>query len=209
MTTKLFLSGTLVFAASVASPAALAGEVRIGVFKHDVEIAGLGGVREKEASEAIELEYRFDSPDIFEAIWSPKPYVYASGNLSGNTNHAGAGLAWQKGFTENFYGEFTFGLAVHDGEERVPDPIDSEADLGEGATDEEIRAEIARRFELKDNTIEFGSRALFRSQLAVGYQLNDKWSTELVYEHLSNGEIIGGPENEGLDNVGLRLAYKY
>jgi len=191
------------------APAAHAGEVRLGVFNHDVEIAGIGGDKGKETGAAIALEYRFESPSIFESIWSPKPYVYVSGNLDGNTSHAGAGLAWQKSFSDDWYGQFAFGLSGHNGEERVPNPADAGANLGSDAASADVEAEIIRRFELKRNTIEFGSIALFRIQLAMGYDWTDAVATELVYEHLSNGRIIGGPENEGLDNIGLRIAYKY
>lgn len=190
------------------TPDAQAGEARFGIMQHDVDVAGIGGVREKESSQGILLEYRFDSPEFLKPIWAPKPYIGGSINLSGNTSHGGAGLAWQKSFTDKFYGEFAFGLSVHNGEERVPNPADAATDLP-GATAAEIQAEITRRFERKRDTIEFGSSVLFRNQLAVGYAVSDTWSTELVYEHLSNGTIIGGPENEGLDSLGLRVAYKY
>ena len=205
---KLLTGAAFLAASMTAMPIAQAGEVSIGVFAHDVEISGIGGAKGKEKGQAIALEYRFDSPDIFEAIWSPKPYVYATGNLNGNTSHAGAGLAWQKGFSEAWYGEFAFGLSGHNGEERVPNPADTVTDRPD-LSGTALQDEIARRRARKDDTIEFGSTLLFRIQLALGYQLSDEWATELVYEHLSNGRIIGGPENEGVDNIGLRLAYKY
>ena len=201
-------SATLLLVGFAQAPNAYAGEWRVGFMKHDVEIAGLGGVREKEASEAIELEFLFDSPDMLERIWSPKPYVYASGNLGGNTSHAGAGLAWRKGFWDYYYGEFAFGLSVHDGEKRVANPADAVTDRPD-LMGQDLLDEIQRRFDRKNDTIEFGSAALFRTQFAIGYEWTDNWATEVVYEHLSNGRIIGGPENEGLDNVGLRVAYRY
>lgn len=203
MTYKRLLYAALFAASFTFIPVAQAGEFRLGVFNHDVKIPGIGGAGGKETGTAIELDLRFDSPGILEAIWSPKPYVYVSGNLDGNTSHAGVGVAWQKSFPDRFYGEFAFGVSGHNGEERVPNPADVTGDGPEAA------AEINRRFTRKRNTIEFGSRALFRTQIAIGYDVTDSVATEIVYEHLSNGRIIGGPENEGLDNVGLRLAYKY
>lgn len=189
-------------------PSAQAGDVRLGIFNHDIGVDGIDGAQNKETGEAIALEYRFDSPDMLAVIGSPKPYVYVSANLNGNTSHAGAGLAWQKQFFDQWYGGLAFGLSGHNGEVRVPNPIDAEADRPD-LTGDALAAEINRRFALKRNTIEFGSTALFRTQFSVGYNLTDSWAAELVYEHLSNGRIIGGPENEGLDNVGLRIAYKY
>ena len=209
MTNRFFLWAAMVVASMAGTPAAYAGEFRLGVFNHDVEIAGIGGSKGKEAGAAIALDLRVESPTIFEAIWSPKPYVYVSGNLDGNTSHAGAGLAWQKGFLDYWYGEFAFGISGHNGEERVANPADAQADLGADADPADVEAEISRRFARKNQTIEFGSTLLFRMQLAVGYDWTDSVATELVYEHLSNGTLIGGPENEGLDNIGLRVAFKY
>ncbi|MEE9347053.1 MAG: acyloxyacyl hydrolase [Robiginitomaculum sp.] len=203
---KLTLSLVLATASfCAASMTAQAGELRFGVMQHDVEIAGLGGVREKESSQALVLDYRFDELDIF---WSPKPYVGGSLNLAGKTSHYGAGLAWTKGFSDNFYGDFSFGLAGHTGSVRVLNPIDTHEDLA-GQPVDVIIAEINRRFAVKKDTIEFGSEILFRSQFAVGYTLSDDWAAEFVYEHLSHGQILGGPENEGLDSAGLRLARKF
>lgn len=206
---KLFgLSAAILLSGYVTTPIAYAGEWRVGFIKHDVDIPGLGGAREKESSEAIALEFLFDSPEMLERVWAPKPYVYVSGNLGESTSHAGAGLAWRKGFWDYYYGEFAFGLSVHDGEERVDNPADAATDRPD-LMGQDLLDEIQRRFDRKNDTIEFGSTALFRVQFAIGYEWTDNWATEVVYEHLSNGRIIGGPENEGLDNVGLRIAYRY
>lgn len=209
MTKSLILSACAAVLTGLAfTPASNADEFRVGVMAHDVEIAGLGGVREKERSEAITAEYIWDTPQWLDWAWGAKPYVYGSGNLAGNTSHAGAGVNWRGNFLESFYAEWGFGLSVHNGEIRVPNPADAIVDLA-GSSNAEIRAEIERRFARKRDTIEFGSRALFRNQFVIGYELSDDWAAEIVYEHLSNGRVIGGPENEGLDNVGLRVARRF
>ena len=74
-----------------------------------------------------------------------------------------------------------------------------------GLSDEER----ARRTELYYTRIDFGSHVLFEPELALGYDLNDSWSTELSYTHLSNGQIFHQGKNQGLDDVGVRLVYKF
>ena len=69
--------------------------------------------------------------------------------------------------------------------------------------------ERARRTELYYTRIDFGSKVLFEPELALGYDINDKWSTELSYTHLSNGQIFHQGKNQGLDDVGVRLVYKF
>ena len=95
------------------------------------------------------------------------------------------------------YGELAFGLVLHDGAIRTPDPLLS--------TDP---VEAALRRERKFNEIEFGSDVLFRTQFAIGYRFDAKWAGEFVLEHLSHGQIFGGPENEGSNNIGFRIARK-
>jgi lipid A 3-O-deacylase len=31
----------------------------------------------------------------------------------------------------------------------------------------------------------------------------------LIYEHLSHGQILGNGRNQGLDTLGLRVAYRF
>ncbi|WP_017931710.1 acyloxyacyl hydrolase [Robiginitomaculum antarcticum] len=191
-------AAALVLTPALAVPTASAGDARIGVMLHDVQIFGLGGARGKEKSESISLEYVFDQPQWLDWAWGARPYVGGSVNLSGNTSHGGAGVLWRKGFFDSFYGEASFGLVVHDGTIRVPNPAD--------ATTAE---EVAIRQQRKRTEIEFGSRALFRTQFAVGYAWTEEFSTEFTVEHLSNGKILGNDENEGVDSYGIRFNRRF
>ena len=130
----------------------------------------------------------------------PKPYVGGSINFSiaGDTSYGGAGLLWQTSQKQKFFGEFAFGLVAHNGTLEVPLPAS-------GETPEEGDAYDVRNFQ----EIEFGSRILFRSQFAIGYRLSDKWSTQLVYEHLSHGKLLSSGSNEGLDAIGIRFGRKF
>ena len=46
-------------------------------------------------------------------------------------------------------------------------------------------------------------------ELAFGYHINDKWRAELSYVHLSNGQILHQGKNQGMDDIGLRLGYRF
>ena len=69
--------------------------------------------------------------------------------------------------------------------------------------------EIAARFVRKCSEIEFGSNVFFRSEFAHGYRFTGEWASAFVFEHFSHGQILGGPENEGSNNVGLRVARRF
>lgn len=193
------LSGSL---AGIFAQTAYADEVRVGLMVHDAEVFEdliFGGVHGKEQSISVSGDYVWDSPDWLSWALDARPYVGGTVNLESNTSHGGAGLLWQFGLGEsNFYFESGFGLVVHSGAVRVPNPIDA-------TTPEEVAARFAR----KRSEIEFGSSVLFRSEFALGYRLSEKWAGEFVFEHLSHGQILGGPENEGSNNVGFRASKKF
>lgn len=200
----LFLHTGFVLALTIGySHTAFAGDVRLGLMAHDVDLPGIGGAKGKEAGSAVTAEYIFDA----DWVWGARPYVYVSGNLDGNTSHGGFGVNLRHNFENKIYLEWGGGLSYHTGEIRVPNPADVDPD--DYATGAEAAAEIERRFELKHTNIEFGSDVLLRNQIVVGYQFTSELGVELAYEHLSNGRIIGGPENEGIDNVGARVTRKF
>ncbi|NNE58149.1 MAG: hypothetical protein HKN36_08585 [Hellea sp.] len=177
---------------------AQADEVRVGLMAQDIKISGIGGVKGKEEGIALTLEYVADSPEFLEWALKPKPYAGGTINLSGDTSYGGAGMLWRTSENGKFYGELAFGLVIHDGELELPSPGD--------ATTPEQALEFDR---LNRENIEFGSRALFRTQFAAGFRLSDDWSAELVYEHLSHGKILSNGSNEGLDSVGVRIGKRF
>ncbi len=183
-----------------------ADEIRIGVMAHgvDVPLSDVNGGKEDGVS--ITGEYIFDTPNWPRWTLGARPYIYGSVNLAGNTSHGGAGLNWRRSLGGRFYAEIGGGFSVHNGTIRIDFP--SSAALLALTTEERI-ALITPLYARRDNEIEFGSRVQFRAQGAVGYNLNDQWSAEFAYEHLSNGQILGGPQNDGLDSLGIRLARKF
>ena len=180
-----------------------ADEIRIGIMAHgvDVPLSDVNGSKEDGVS--ITGEYIFDTPNWTKWTLGARPYIYGSVNLAGNTSHGGVGLNWRRSFWDRFYAEIGGGFSVHDGTKRITLP--SQAELL-NLTFEQRTALLALIFARRNNEIQFGSRVQFRAQGAIGYKLGDQWSAEFAYEHLSNGQILGGPENDGLDSLGLRLA---
>jgi len=58
-----------------------------------------------------------------------------------------------------------------------------------------------------DDRKSFGSSLLFRVGGAIGYRLTSNWNVSLQYEHMSNAYI--SDPNEGMDNLGVRLGYRF
>ncbi|MBL4853785.1 MAG: acyloxyacyl hydrolase [Robiginitomaculum sp.] len=185
---------------------AFADEIRVGVMAHGVDVppSGVRGGREDGVS--LTGEYIFDTPNWPKWTLGARPYIYGSINLAGDTSHAGVGLNWRQSLGDKFYAEIGGGFSVHNGTNRIDFP--SEAVL-RAMTNEQRIALLAPLFERRRNEIQFGSRVQFRGQGAGGYRISDQWSAEFVYEHLSNGQILGGPQNDGLDSLGIRLARKF
>ena len=169
-------------------------EVRFGISNFDEDIINLGisAVNGRESSVAINAEIIFEEPEFLKWALTPQPYINATLNLEGETSYGGAGLMWRQSFNDKLYGDFSFGLAIHDGTNRVD-------------SDDLSFLEILER---ADEEISFGSRILFRQQLTLGYRVTDDWSAEIFGEHLSNGQILGSV-NEGVDVLGVKAAKRF
>lgn len=169
-------------------------EVRIGVTEFDERTLdlGLSAQGATENSAGINGEILFAEPEMLKWAFSPQPYIGGTLNLGGKTSFGGAGLLWRQSFGEKFYGDFAFGVVAHTGTTRA------ERKSGESLRD------FFRRL---DKEISFGSRLLFREQIALGYNVDDTWSTEVYFEHLSNAGFAS--PNEGVDNLGFRAVRKF
>jgi lipid A 3-O-deacylase len=161
-------------------------EIRLGVLDHDVYNRTETGVQ-------ITGQVLFDSPELFEIIWSPRPYLYGSFNSDGWTNLGAAGLAWTGNFTDRFSAELGFGIAYHDGARDI-----SDLDPGDPV-----------RIRLAETRALLGSRFLFHTQIGFDYALTRNVAAGVVYEHFSNGQILGQGRNQGLDEIGVRLSYRF
>jgi len=185
-------SGMLVSAAALAlcaaQPAQGAGldEIRIGAVAHDL-------TEHTEDGPQITIEALFASPDFLEWAWSPKPYLYGSFNTQGYTNLGAAGLAWQAEPIERLRFEASFGLSYNDGVDEITSLPPSDPD----------------RIRLDETRALLGSNWLFRSQFGADYALTRHVAVGVYYEHFSHGQILASGRNQGLDEIGGRIAWRF
>jgi lipid A 3-O-deacylase len=200
---KALFAATACAVVVIAAPA-FASEAFVGVYAHDVTFIGNAvglGAAGREGGADIHLGYRTNR--IESLSWLGKPQVHAmlSVNTNNTSNFVAAGFDWKinLGKPGGFYLRPGMGLAYTDGKTGLP-PANAP-----GIS----QAEIDRRTYLYYHRIDFGSNVLFEPELALGYDLNDSWSAELSYTHLSNGQIFHQGKNQGLDDAGVRLVYKF
>lgn len=165
--------------------------VRFGVLAHNVRVGNKKNAN-KEPGVNITGELRWDSPGFLKLIWSPHPYLMASINTEGATSYAGGGLEWDWKFAKNLHFEPGIGYIIHDGEVRSPYPQGSKA---------------SEDFS-KDHLL-LGSRDLFRTNFTLTYDFTPHWAGQLNYEHISHGQILGHGRNQGDDDAGVRLVYRF
>ena len=205
MTSKL-RAGILALALSVGLPAvsgqAKAAELMVGAYAHDVtfigEAVGLGAAG-REGGTDLQLGLRSERLQSLPWLGRPQAHGFVSINSENTSNFIAAGLSWPIGLGKRFYLRPGMGLAYTDGETNLP-PVNAP---GLSAP------EIQRRLDLYNTRIDFGSQILFQPELALGVRLTDRLAAELSYVHLSNGQIFAQGKNQGLDDAGLRLIYKF
>lgn len=196
------LAAALGLAAGLPAGAAHAGEAFVGVYAHDVTFIGdaIGlGAAGREGGADIHLGYRTGRIDALRMIWRPQVHVFGSVNTRGDSNFIAAGLNWKVRLGGPFYLRPGMGLAYTDGKTNLPP-----ANVG-GLTP----AELQRRTNLYYTRIDFGSHVLFEPELALGVDVNDRIAIEASYTHLSNGQIFAQGKNQGLDDAGVRLIWKF
>lgn len=202
MKTAMFAAAA-VAALAVAAPAC-AGEVFVGVYKHDVTFIGKAvglGAAGREDGVDVHLGYRTDRLENLRWLGKPQVHAMVSINSENTSNFVAAGFDWriELGQPGGFYFRPGMGLAYTDGKAGLP-PANAP-----NLTPEER----ARRTNLYYTRIDFGSKVLFEPELALGYQVSDRVSVELSYTHLSNGQIFHQGKNQGLDDAGVRLVYAF
>jgi lipid A 3-O-deacylase len=188
-------------------------EVRVGVTEFDERTTGLSVLTAREADEnsiALNAEIVFEEPKFLKWALSPQPYINGTLNVQGKTSFGGAGLLWRQNLGKTFYADFAFGGVIHNGTKDLlfSDVFDEINRRGNISLEEEDRLfdALARRFETE---IEFGSRLLFREQITLGVRLSEDWATEVFYEHLSNAGLPENGENDGVNNLGVKLARRF
>jgi hypothetical protein len=106
-----------------------------------------------------------------------QPYVFGALNSAGDTSYAAAGLSAKFALGKNFYFRPGLGIAVHNGS--------------------------AGKYYRTDK-IAFGSRVLFQPEIALGMYVTKRVSIDASWVHMSHAQLFG-PENPGIDNLGMRL----
>jgi lipid A 3-O-deacylase len=181
---------------------AQAGELLAGLYAHDAAFLGDAfgvGSAGREGGADLQLGLRSDRIDALGLIGRPQAHAFVSVNSEGTSNFVAAGLSWPIDLSHNFYLRPGLGLAVTDGEHGLP-PVNAPG---------LAPAEIQRRLHLYNTRIDFGSSLLFEPEIGLGYRFNDRWSAELSWAHISNGEVFHHGKNQGMDDAGVRLARRF
>jgi len=167
-------------AASLTLGQARAQEVFAGVYAHDVRLGITVCCYEHGAD--IELGARTAPIGALSRLGDFRVYSLGSVNTAGGVDFAAAGLAYRLHLGRRFYISPGIGGAVQNGD--------------------------ADRFQRRPDHLDLGSRILFEPEAAIGYTWSPHWATEVSYVHLSHARLAG-PQNPGMDDVGLRLVYRF
>lgn len=181
------LASTVLLLAATASPAA-ATVITLPPPVHDNEVfVGLYAhdvdtplnLRGFNEGMDVQLGWRGGRIRGLSAIGSPQPYAFLGVNTAGDAHYAAAGLSWRIG--GRVYVRPGIGIAVHTAPTSPNRPEPREA---------------------------LGSRILFEPELALGVDVSERVSIEASLVHLSHATLLDG-HNPGIDNVGVRLNYRF
>lgn len=170
-------------AVSVASTAEAGGleSLHVGVLAHDV--GPISSSREDGA--AVNIEAQFRSPRALMPLLYPRPMIGVTLAFDGAaTSEAYAGLAWRQDIAKRLFVAASAAIAVHDGDTHF-------------AQGEPLNGDFAF----------LGCRALFRFSGEIGVMATERTSVSAYYSHASNAGLCS--ENEGLDNLGARIGYRF
>ncbi|MEM6626083.1 MAG: acyloxyacyl hydrolase [Pseudomonadota bacterium] len=187
---RTMLAASMTLVAPTAG-AEILDSVRLGVMAHNIEVTD-GKNANKEDGVNINGEVRFAALDALSWIGSPHPYVMGSVNTDGETSYGGFGVEWDFEFAPGWRIEPGVGYVIHDGETKNPLPLGS-----------------AERTQFGEDNLLLGSEDLFRTSLALTRDINERWAVQVIFEHLSHGQILGNGRNQGLDELGIRAVYRF
>ena len=165
------------FAGAVFTTGASAAELFAGVAAHDVNVKVALCCFEKGA----DFQFGARSAPLSRPFGLGELHAYAFGSINdaGGANFAVAGLDVRIPIDGGrFYIQPGLGGAIHDGP--------------------------GEKFQRTPDRLYFGSRLLFAPELSLGWAPSPRWAAELTFLHLSHAQL-GGPQNPGLDDIGLRI----
>jgi lipid A 3-O-deacylase len=107
-------------------------------------------------------------------------YLFVAVNTAGNASYAAFGVS--RKFGDKYFIRPGLGIAVHTGSKK--------------------------HYQIEGNhELEFGSRILFEPELGIGVKVNDRMSIEASWVHMSHATLFS-EQNPGIDNLGVRFAFK-
>ena len=171
--------GACVLAGATLAGSAHAQEVFAGLYDHDARLGITVCCYEHGAD--IELGARTAPLAPLRRLGDVRLYGFGSLNTAGGVDFAAAGVAYRLHLGRHLYISPGIGGAVQNGD--------------------------ADQFQRRPDHLDLGSRFLFEPELAIGYSWSPRWAAELSYVHLSHAQLAG-PQNPGMDDVGVRLVYR-
>jgi lipid A 3-O-deacylase len=188
MNLKALCGAVLGLAATAGS--ANATDFAIGVMAHNIQVVDDKNAG-KEASPNIEAQLTFDA---IGPAWSgrPHPFLIGSLNTGGDFSFAGVGLEWRWRIGDTWRIDPSLGYVVHTGE-----------------TDNPFAPGTPQSVQFADDHVLYGSEDLFRLTVAVSRALGPRTDAQVAFTHLSHGHIIGSGRNQGVDQLGVRLGYRF
>lgn len=173
------------------APAAALDGIKVGVAAHNLCVTSCKNA-DKEAGPVVDVQLNFKSPGVLRIVGAPRPYLHVAPNISGETSFASAGLEWRWEVVDGWTISPSLGYAVHNGEISNPFP--------NGTPESTAYAQ--------DHVL-YGSRDLFRTSIGVGREFGERWGVEAYYQHYSHGQILGEGRNQGADQAGVRVGYRF
>lgn len=165
--------------------------VHVGVLAHNICVTDCKNTG-KEQGPVVELQANWGSPDFLDWAGSPQPYAVVSVNTSGETSFGGVGLEWRFAIAEKWAIEPGVGYVIHD-----------------GALQNIYPSGDPRAQAYSENRVLLGSRDLFRTSIGVTRELAGPWEAQLFFSHVSHGQILGTGRNQGMDQAGIRIGYRF
>lgn len=153
-------------------------ELRLSGLSHNIEPGGdehgafdIGG--------SLLLPKAATGFDPSSSLWVPRLHIGGTGNSSGKTSFAYAGVTWVVPIAQVYFVSLDFGGALNNGE---PDGISGER-------------------------VSMGCHATFRESAAFGRAITEKISVAATIEHFSNADLCD--KNSGITNLGVMVGYKF
>ena len=168
-------------------------EIKLGFLAADT---GIGGPKVEHGLD-INGEVLFTAPQWFisagdpewlKILLAPRPDIGFTANTAGGTSFGYIGLNWTADLFKNVFND-------HDG-------VYFSFGFGGAINNSDLNGNNSA-----DNNKDMGSRALFHLYVELGYDITQHVNVSAFYEHYSNADL--GTTNPGMNNLGMRIGYKF